>query len=65
MQFSLCSPLPGQTVKLFFSSSPKALSLKFDSAPVHRGRFQHHYPGKAPEGPARLHIQIQMFQMIC
>ena len=34
----LCSPLLGQAIKLFFSTSPKTLSLKFNSAPVHRGQ---------------------------
>ena len=34
----LCPPLPGKTIKLFFSTSPRTLSLRFDSAPVHRGR---------------------------
>ena len=34
----LCPPLPGKAVKLFFSTSPKTLFPRFDSAPVHRGR---------------------------
>ena len=33
----LCPPLPGKAIKLFFSTSSKTLSLRFDSAPVHRG----------------------------
>ena len=33
---SLCPPLPGKAIKLFFSTSPKTLSLRFDLAPVHR-----------------------------
>ena len=33
----LCPPLPGKAVKLIFSTSPKTSSLRFNSAPVHRG----------------------------
>ena len=33
----LCSPLPGKARKLFFSTSPKTLSPRFNSALVHRG----------------------------
>ena len=32
----LCPPLPGKAIKLFFSTSPKTLSLRFDLAPAHR-----------------------------
>ena len=34
----LCPPLPGKAIKLSFSTSPKTLSLRFNSAPVQRGR---------------------------
>ena len=34
----LCPPLPGKAIKLFFSSSPKTLSARFDLALVPRGR---------------------------
>ena len=33
----LCPPLPGKEIKLSFSTSPQTLSLKSNSAPVHRG----------------------------
>ena len=33
----LCPPLPGKAIKLFFSASPKTLSLRFNPAPVYRG----------------------------
>ena len=32
----MCLPLPGKAMKLSFSTSPKILSLGFDSAPVYR-----------------------------
>ena len=32
-----CPPLPGKTLKLFFSASPKPLSPRFNLAPVCRG----------------------------
>ena len=32
----LCSPLPGKAIKLLFSSSPKTMSPRFDSALVYR-----------------------------
>ena len=32
----LCPPLLGKAIKLFFSTSPKTLSLRFDSALVYR-----------------------------
>ena len=34
----LCPPLPGKAIKLFFSTSPQTLSLRFNSALLHRGR---------------------------
>ena len=34
---ALLSPLPGKAIKLFFSTSLKTLSLRFDLALVHRG----------------------------
>ena len=34
----LWPPLPGKTIKLFFSTSPQALSLRFDSAAEQRGQ---------------------------
>jgi len=34
---SLCPSLPDKAIKLFFSISPKTLSLRFDLAPVCRG----------------------------
>ena len=33
-----CCYKPGKATKLFFSTSPKTLSARFDSAPVHRGQ---------------------------
>ena len=33
----LWPPLPGRAVKLFLSTSPKTLSLRFNLAPVYRG----------------------------
>ena len=33
-----CPPLPGKAIKLFFSTSPKTLSLRFDSVSVYRDR---------------------------
>ena len=33
----LCVPLPGKAIKLFFSTSPKTLSPRFNSALVHKG----------------------------
>ena len=33
----VCPTLPDKAMKQFFSTSPKTLSLKFDSALVHRG----------------------------
>ena len=32
----LCPPLPGEAIQLFFSTSPKTLSLRFDLALVYR-----------------------------
>ena len=32
-----CPPLLGKAMKLFFSTSPKALPLRFNLTPVHRG----------------------------
>ena len=34
---SLLGPLPGKATKLFFSTSPKPLSPRFNLVPVHRG----------------------------
>ena len=33
------TPLPGKTIKLFFSTSPQILYPEFNLAPVHRGRL--------------------------
>ena len=33
----LCPPFPGKAIKLFFPTSPKTLSSRFDLGPVHRG----------------------------
>ena len=35
----LCPPLPGKAIKLFFSTSPKTLSPKFNLVPVYRGQI--------------------------
>ena len=34
-----CRPLPGKAIRLFFSTSHQTLSLRFDSALVHRDKF--------------------------
>ena len=37
----LWSPLPGKAIKLFFSTSPKTLSLRFNTVSGYRGQIQH------------------------
>ena len=37
----LWPPLPGKAIKLFFSTSPKTLSLTFDSALMHGDGVSH------------------------
>ena len=39
-------PLPGRAIKLFFSTSPKTLPLKFNSVSGYRGQMQLQYPVK-------------------
>ena len=34
---AVCHPLAGKAIKLFFSMAHQTLSLRFSSAPVHRG----------------------------
>ena len=41
----LWPPLPGKAVKLFFSTSPKLLSLRFNSVSGYRGQLQLHRQG--------------------
>ena len=36
----LCPPLPGKAVKLFFSTSPKTLSLRFNAVLGYRGQIR-------------------------
>ena len=38
----LWPPLPGKAIKLFFSTSPKTLSLRNNSVSGYRGQIQHH-----------------------
>ena len=39
----LCPPLPGKAIKLFFSTSPKTLSLKINLVSGYRSRIQLQY----------------------
>lgn len=65
MQFSLCSLCPGQTVSYSFLVHPKLCLWNSIEPQCTEEPVSTHYPGKAPEDPAGVHIQIQMFQMIC
>ena len=40
---ALWPPLPGKAIKLFFSTSPKTLSLRFNSVSVYRGQILHQH----------------------
>ena len=55
---------PGKAIKLFFSTSPKTLSLRFDSVSGYGGKIQLHPQDHAALTYVSLHLTLQLYPLL-